>query len=149
MKSKWGDVMATRDEKNAINWDVTKRLMRAFPGSFINYIGEFVAHREANQYFILESCKDELDIKCKVLEWFSRGAHKTEPFASKRKNKAFHEFMLNGINEFLGTQFTEDDMDDIYTYLGNAIHHQRTFKFITEANYNMGFFDQFKHKGVQ
>ena len=138
-----------REGTKLIDWNVMERLMRSFPNSFINYMGEFIAHREANEYFNLVSCEDELHIKCKVLEWFSRGAHKTEPFSSKRKNKEFHEFMLKGINEFLGTRFTEDDMDYIYTYLGNAVNHQKTIEFITKANYNMSFFDQFKHKAVE
>lgn len=134
---------------NALDWEVVERLMRAFPNSFINYLGEFIAHREGNQWFDLRKCKNELDVKCKVLEWFSRGAHKTEPFDGHRKIKAFHEFMLKGINEFLGTRFTEDDMEYIYTYLGNAIKHQKTIEFITKANYNMSFFNQFKHNEVQ
>ena len=54
-------------------WEMSKKLMRCFPNSFINYQGEFIAHREANEYFILDNCKDELEVKCKVLAWFSRG----------------------------------------------------------------------------
>ena len=131
---------------DALDWEIIERLMRAFPRSFINQSGEFIAHRDSNQYFILRSCKNELDIKCKVLEWFSRGAYKTAPYKSDNKNKSLHAFMLNGINKFLGTRFTEDDMEYIYTYLGNAIHHQKTIEFITKANYNMSFFRQFEEK---
>ena len=60
--------------------------MHCFPRSFINPNGEFIAHPIANQYFILRDCKSELDVKCKVLEWFSRGAYKTEPYGTKKKN---------------------------------------------------------------
>lgn len=104
--------------------------MSCFPRSFINQCGEFIAHQKANEYFILENCKSELDVKCKVLEWFSRGAYKTTPYRTKQKNDEFHEFMLKGINEFLGTKFTEKDMELIYTYLGNAVDHELTIKFI-------------------
>lgn len=116
--------------------EVALRLFNSFPNSFINDNGEFIAHLKANEYFNFENCETELDVKCKVLEWFSRGAYKTEPFASNRKNEEFHEFMLNGINEFLGTDFTENDMEIIYTYLGNACNHQKTIKFI-ESGYDM------------
>lgn len=126
-------------------YEVLKKLMNCFPNSFINGSGEFVAHSYANQYFIFENCKTELDVKCKVIEWFSRGAYKTEPYHSNYKNEQFHEFMLNGINKFLGTNFTQDDMDDIYTYLGNAIKHQKTIEFI-EGGYDMSFFNQFKEQ---
>lgn len=118
-------------------YEMGKRLMRAFPNSFINYQGEFIAHRYANEYFILDNCQTELDVKCKVLEWFSRGAHKTAPYRGAKKNQEFHNFMLSGINAFLGTEFDENDMDIIYTYLGNACNHKKTIRFI-ESGYDMG-----------
>ena len=120
---------------------VTKKLARAFHGSFINTALEFIAHKEANEYFRLEDCENEFDVKCKVLEWLSRGAHKTCPFNSNIKNERFHNFMLNGINDFLGTDFTEDDMEIIYTYLGNRCNHERTVNFIN-SGYDMSIFPQ-------
>ena len=103
-------------------YEVAKELMRCFPNSFINADGEFVAHRDANEYFILENCNSVLDVECKVLEWFSRAAFKTEPFPTKAKNDRFHKFMRGGINKFLGTNFTAEDMELIYTRLGNGIN---------------------------
>ena len=44
--------------------------------------------------------------------------------------------MLSGINQFLGTDFTEKDMEQIYTYLGNRCNHAKTLKFIT-SGYDM------------
>ena len=124
-------------------YEILKKLFACFPNSFVNGSGEFVAHREANQYFIFENCKTELDVKCKVIEWFSRGAYKSEPFGSDYKNTCLHEFMLNGTNKFLGTNFTHKDMEDIYTYLGNAIKHEKTIEFI-KSGYDMSFFNQFR-----
>lgn len=119
-----------------LDWKLVQRLMNCFDNSFINSEGEFIAHREANEYFRLEPCKNEMDVKCKVLEWFSRGAHKTCPFSSDRKNKKFQKFMKDGINEFLGTEFSEDDMDLIYTKLGNACNHGLTIQFVA-SGYDM------------
>lgn len=119
-----------------IGIEVTRKLAKAFSGGFINYNLEFIAHEEANEYFRLEDCESEFDVKCKVLEWLSRGAYKTCPFNSNRKNERFHNFMLNGINDFLGTDFTEDDIEIIYTYLGNRCNHERTVKFIN-SGYDM------------
>ena len=115
---------------------ITRKLAHAFPRSFINTALEFIAHKEANEYFRLEDCETEFDVKCKVLEWLSRGAYKTCPFNSNQKNEKFHNFMLNGINDFLGTDFTEDDIVIIYTYLGNCCNHERTVKFIN-SGYDM------------
>ena len=44
--------------------------------------------------------------------------------------------MLNGINDFLGTRFSADDIEQIYTYLGNRVNHQRTVRFV-ESGYDM------------
>ena len=84
----------------------------------------------------MRDCKNEFDVKCKVLEWFSRGAYKTEPYGTKRSNDEFHKFMRDGINEFLKTEFTHEDMEVIYTYLGNCCNHNLTIKFI-ESDYDL------------
>lgn len=123
-----------------MDWQLIIRLIHCFPGSSINCNGEFIAHEKTNTYFILHNCKTELDVKCKVLEWFSRAAHKTEPYRRRDKNDSFHAFMLNGINEFLGTQFTAEDMEQIYTYLGNACNHEKTVRFV-ESGYDMGILE--------
>ena len=115
---------------------VTKNLARAFPNSFINTALEFIAHKEANEYFRLEDCENEFDVKCKVLEWLSRGAYKTCPFHTNLKNERFRNFMLNGINDFLGTDFTTEDMAIIYQKLGNRVRHSLTAEFVN-SGYDM------------
>lgn len=117
--------------------DAVMRLLKSFPRSFINDNVEFVADGDVNEYFILRDCKNELDIQCKVLEWFSRGAYKTQSYTSKKKNDAFHAKMLKGINKFLDTKFTREDIAEIYTYLGNCCNHEKTLRFI-ESGYDMG-----------
>lgn len=102
-------------------------LLASFPGSFINEKDEFIAHRKSNQYLIVANCKTPFDVRCKVLEWFSRPAHKTSPCNSDRRNSRFHNFMLNGVNHFLGTNFSRKEMELIYTYLGNACNHKKLF----------------------
>lgn len=118
-----------------IEWAEIRKLMNAFPNSFINQAGEFIAHREANEYFRLTDCETELDIRCKVLEWLSRAAFKTAPFG-KRKNDQFHSFMLRGVNQYLGTSFTKGDMEQVYTCLGNRCDHQKTLRF-ADSGYDM------------
>ena len=107
-----------------------KRLMSCFPGSFINYRGEFIAHKVSNTYFDLFSCKDELEIKCKVLAYLSRAASKGQPYRADKNNAAFRQLMLKGMNKYLGTSFTHEEMDEIYTYLGGGINLKKTRRFI-------------------
>lgn len=119
------------------------RLLADFDGSFFNERDEFIAHRYSNTYFIFSNCETEEDVKCKVLEWLSRSAHKGIPYSQEWRNKKFRQFMLDGINMFLNTKFSFDDMEVIYTYLGNACNHKRTIGFI-ESGYDMSFFERLK-----
>lgn len=129
--------------------DVITRLYHSFPGSKIYYNGEFIANVPANSYFVLHNCETELDVKCKVLEWLSRDAFKSEPFQSAKKNLRLHETMLNGINVFLGTNFSYEDMEIIYTYLGNCCNHKRTLRFI-ESGYDVSMLEEdYKHGKTQ
>ena len=110
--------------------DILQRLYAAFPKALLNHNLEFVADLKANTYFILADCETEEDVIAKLLEWLSRAAFKTEPYRSPVANKRFHAYHLDGINKFCGTSFTEDDMDEIYTYLGNCVNHAKTLRFI-------------------
>lgn len=105
-------------------------LLKAFPGSFINERDEFIARPRTNQYIVLQDCETPEDIEAKVLEWFSRPAFKTEPYSQAWRNRKFHAFMREGVNNFLDTDFSEDDMAAIYQSLGNRINHTMTMGFI-------------------
>lgn len=118
--------------------EIIQDLQTAFPKSIINSGFEFVAnpHPRVNTYFRLEDCETLLDVKCKVLAYMSRPAYKSEPFHVKHLNREVHEYHLDGINTFLGTDFTEDDMEIIYTYLGNDVNRPLCIKFI-ESGYDL------------
>lgn len=105
-------------------------LVKSFPGSFINERDEFIAHPRTNQYIILQGCETPEDIEAKVLEWFSRPAFKSQPYSQEWRNRKFHEFMREGVNNFLDMAFTADDMEVIYQRLGNSIRHNLTMEFI-------------------
>lgn len=117
-------------------WEEAKKLMKCFPGSFINSSGEFIAHRISNSYFNLDICKTELEVKCRMLEWLSRGACKTTPFRLKSNNEEFHRYMRECINTYLGTEFTHEDMELIYEQLGNCLNRPITLEFI-KSGYNL------------
>jgi len=119
------------------------KLLECFRGSFINAHGEFIANDKSNTYFTLSSCDTLLEVKCKILEWFSRDAFKTEPFHSKKKNDELHRFLLNGINQFLMTEFSPKDMELIYTELGNQINRELTVRFI-QSGYDLKILEDVK-----
>lgn len=115
-----------------VGTQILKKLFNAFPDGFINHNLEFIAdsHPRVNSYFCLGNCETEEDVAAKMLEWLSREAHKSMHFDSERRNREVHAYHLQGINAFCGTAFTEDDIEEIYTYLGNSVNHQKTLAFI-------------------
>ena len=116
--------------------EAKEALLLSFPGSFINERNEFIAHLKSNQYFLLGNCEYPEDIDCKVLEWLSRAACKGQPYRQEWRNIKYRKFMLDGINNYMDTSFTEDEMMEIYTYIGNACNHKKTVRFI-ESGYDM------------
>ena len=106
------------------------KLLECFPGSYINVRDEVIAHPRTNQYFLLNNCQTVEDIEAKVLEWLSRPAFKTQPYSQEWRNRRFHELMLAGVNSFLDTDFSEEDMELIYTYMGCGIKHSLMLDFI-------------------
>lgn len=119
-----------------IDVEFYKKLLYAFPNSFINNRFEFIAHVKSNTYFGLEDCKYEIEVESKVLEWCSRACCKTEIYKNEKRNDEFHDFMLKGVNDFLGTKFDKKDMELIYSKLGNSVRHNKTLDFIA-SGYDM------------
>ncbi len=119
-----------------VNKEIIDRLIECFPSSFINAHEEFIAYPKTNLYFILGNCESSLDVECKVLEWFSRDASKSMPYRSRERNKRYQAMIRERINAFLGTDFTAEEMLEIYSSLGNAINHELTVKFIM-SDYDM------------
>ena len=103
--------------------DIRDRLSAAFPLLFVNRQNELIVHPKRNTYFRLDGVEDERELKAKILEWLSREAAKS----ISRQSQRYH---LNGINRFLGTDFTQEEMNEIYTYLGNSVNHRKTLRFI-------------------
>ena len=115
--------------------DVIRKLFRAFPNSIINHSLEFFADVNP-RVNCLSNCESEEDVQAKVLEWLSRDAYKSTYYRTDKKNEEVHRYHLDGINSFLGTEFTPEDVAVIYQELGNCINHKKTLEFI-RSGYDM------------
>ena len=111
-------------------------VMKCFSESYINQCGELILSDRGNVYFTATNCKTKEDIICKLLEWCSRPIAKGVPYATNKKNIEWRNSLLYGYNNYLGTNFTQDDMYWIYDKLGNAVNHELTLKFIN-SNYDL------------
>jgi hypothetical protein len=84
----------------------------------------------------LEDVENELDLKCKLLEWCSRSACKDMPYHQQWRNDKYNLDNKNRVNQLLGTNFNEEQMLIIYCKIGNKVNHELTIKFIN-SNYDM------------
>lgn len=109
------------------------RLMRLFPGSFINSSCELILHRDSNLYLNLNKVEGIESLKYRVISACSRAAYKTEPYYQPKKNTVFQDAVRGAINEFLGVDFSRDEWCLIYTYLGNDIRPELGEKFVASG----------------
>lgn len=118
------DVPDDRFDALAAPW--ARKIRAAFPAAFVNMYNKLILIPKANMYIMLNQVRDERDFKAAVLEDCSRNAFK----GCSRKLQDEH---LDGINKLLDTKFTRDDMELIYTYLGNGIQHDLCLRFVASG----------------
>lgn len=135
-----------------------KRLFSVFEDSYINDNNEFIALLQyypsdhiswfelikmnrkgtrpifVNEYFRLEDCETELDIKKKILFWLSRVCCKTQ--YSSSFDKYIHEYFRERCNTLLNVNFNEEQWTKIYTKFGNGCNEKLCIKFI-ESYFDM------------
>lgn len=80
------------------------RIREAFPKAFINLRMELILEPKNNVYFRLGDISTELSFKRKLIEYASRSC-------VKGVSSYYQKQMLNGVNEFLETEFTAEEME--------------------------------------
>jgi len=113
---------------------ILKKLKEAFPQMYINKLNEAIIHPRNNIFFRLEDCETEDDVIAKLLNWLSRPAH-------KGVQEHCQDYILDGINYFIGETFTKEDMCRIYCQMGNAVNNELTKQFIT-SHFDMGLLEE-------
>ncbi|NWL87577.1 hypothetical protein DMN77_08160 [Paenibacillus sp. 79R4] len=108
---------------------IINRALHVFPKSFINHNNEIILEPRNNVYFRLDEVETELDFKCKMFAWLSR------PIA-EGLNRYWSPLVLNCFNELLKTNFSKDEMYEIYDRLGNDVNRKLTIRFI-ESGYDL------------
>ncbi len=98
-------------------------LLRAFPKAYVTMNFELILVPRTNTYINLNHCSTPDEFKAEVIEGVSR-------FAFKAFTKPLCKEHLDGINKLLDTKFTPEDMEYIYTNLGNGINHELCMKFV-------------------
>ena len=136
-KLKRANLFSNADKGNKnITFNDLSRLLECFPGAVIVRNMELIVNAKTNAYISLLDCKTVLDIKCKILERLSREASSSLHFKTENKNNEYHQKLTVYINDYLGTNFSVNEMNDIYCCLGNGINHEKTKEFVLN-DYNL------------
>lgn len=124
--------------------DFLTSIISAFPHSFIKYYiygGFEISLDEQNMlYFSLDEIGSDLELKRRFISVVSR-CYKTQPYTTSKRNIEWQQKHMVAFNKVLGTNFTEDDFEYIYTYLGNGCNKPIAIKFI-ESGYDLNVLKQ-------
>lgn len=113
-----------------------QRIMKYFKNSYINSYLEVILLPKTNGYFAIKNCRNEVDIKCEIIENISRDCFKTQHYSRLKDNKNMWNENLIALNNALKTDFSQQDIELIYNKLGNGINHELTKKFV-ESNFDI------------
>ena len=113
-----------------------KNLLGLFPKSYINQNLEVILIPKTNTYFSLEGVNSRRDIIAKLFMWCSRTIVKGQPFRNKKRNDMYREATKRALNYYLGTLFSDEDINLIYQRLGNGINQELTYSFI-DSDFDM------------
>ena len=109
------------------------KVMNIFYGSFINHNNELILIPKTNLCFYLGNVNTVSEVKYKLLEWCSKSCFKAMPYRYAKKNREYQDDILRKVNECLDMEFTREQMELIYTKLGNCINHELTMKFVNSG----------------
>lgn len=115
-----------------ISGDVLKKLGEAFPDGVFVLRNSLFLPLGINSIcrVMLDSCDTYEDVKCRMIEGLSRDAFKSQPYRRSDCNARYHEAVRAGLCKYLGRDFSVEDIENIYTYLGNGIRPELTRAFV-------------------
>ena len=107
-----------------------QKAMKYLKGSFINRYNEIILIPKFNVYTLLDDVNTDVDFKVKLCEWFSRDCCCALRYSQNKRLERYWEENTEAFNYICGTSFTVEQMEYIYTYLGNGIRHKVAEEFV-------------------
>jgi len=103
-----------------------EKVLPFFPKAHIYRNDEIIIEPKNNVYFRVDNINNDHEFDCKMLEWLSRPSCKgLTPYWIK--------FMRRGLNGYFCKNWSQDDMREIYTRLGNGVNRTLCSKFINSG----------------
>ena len=107
-----------------------QKALRRLNGSFINHNNEIILIPKFNVYTLLDDVETDDDFKVKLCEWFSRDCCCALRYSQNKRLERYYQENIEAFNFICGTNFTKEQVEQIYTKLGNGIKHELTKKFV-------------------
>lgn len=113
-----------------------QKALNYLKGSFINHNNEIILIPKFNVYTLLDDVETDDDFKVKMCEWFSRDCCCALRYSQTKRLEKYYQENTEAFNFICGTNFTIDEMEQIYTKLGNGIKHELAKEFV-KSGYNL------------
>ena len=107
-----------------------QKALKHLNGSFINHNNEIILIPKFNVYILLDDVETDNDFKVKLCEWFSRDCCCALRYSQNKRLERYYQENIEAFNFICGTNFTKEQVEQIYTKLGNGIKHELTKKFV-------------------
>lgn len=119
-----------------------KKSLKWLKGSYINHNNEIILIPKFNVYTLLDDVNTDDDFKVKLCEWFSRDCCCALRYSQKKRLDRYYQENTEAFNFICGTNFSVQQMEYIYTYLGNGIKHELAKKFV-KSGFDLSVIDKF------
>ena len=107
-----------------------QKALKNLKGSFINHNNEIILIPKFNVYTLLDDVETDDDFKVKLCEWFSRDCCCALRYSQNKRLERYYQENTEAFNFICGTSFTVEQMQQIYTKLGNGIKHELAKRFV-------------------
>jgi hypothetical protein len=107
-----------------------QKALKWLKGSYINHNNEIILIPKFNVYTLLDDVNTDDDFKVKLCEWFSRDCCCAMRYSQNKRLERYWKENTESFNYICGTDFSVEQMEYIYTYLGNGIKHDLAKKFV-------------------
>ena len=122
-----------------------QKALKWLKGSFINHNNEIILIPKFNVYTLLDDVNTDDDFKVKLCEWFSRDCCCALRYSQKKRLDRYYQENTEAFNYICGTNFTVEQMEYIYTYLGNGIRHNVAEMFV-KSGFDLSVIEKSTHQ---
>ena len=107
-----------------------QKALKCLHGSFINHNNEIILIPKFNVYTLLDDVKTDNHFKSKLCKCFIRDCCCALRYSQNKRLERYYQENIEAFNFICGTNFTKEQMEQIYTKLGNGIKHELAKKFV-------------------